>query len=337
MIFITTGDGKKLKNIVSSPADDIGPDWSPDGKRITFESNRNGRITTQCYGAGDDCMYELFVIKPDGTGLRKLTTGWTFYPSWSPDGNQIVFLAAFKSEASPNPSDPFLYSVNIVNSDGTNLRSLTDSPGYYEESLWSPDGKKIAFHSGEMGTHPNSFNIINRDGTGLSSYPDMKGYDFVWGLDSNSLIIEARPENFSGNDLYRLKTDLSGIEQLTFTPDTFKDRFAKSPDGKWLAYHSQNSHTSCDQIRVLDLQTLKDYFVYDANAVGEIKSTEEEAPLPSSFSIQSIAWTPDSSQLIFQQGVDYASLFGTNVRAFIIQLDGMGLSYYSGPEGARQP
>jgi TolB protein len=55
---------------------DANPAWSPDGKRLAFNSN------------GD-----IFVIASDGSGLIQLTNdpSWEGLPSWSPNGSQIAF------------------------------------------------------------------------------------------------------------------------------------------------------------------------------------------------------------------------------------------------------
>ena len=56
------------------------PHWSPNGKLLAFDGN-----------AGDG--WELYLIKPDGTGLTRLTTNDTvdMNASWSPDGKRIAY------------------------------------------------------------------------------------------------------------------------------------------------------------------------------------------------------------------------------------------------------
>jgi Tol biopolymer transport system component len=130
-VFLTNMDGDVIKNVTNHPADDISPEWSPNSEQIAFLSNRSGKIPTSCLGPSDDCMYQLFGINPDGTGLRPITKDWTFQYSWSPDGKQVAFVRAVKSGISPDPNKSFLYEIYSVNSDGTNLHNLTNSPGIY--------------------------------------------------------------------------------------------------------------------------------------------------------------------------------------------------------------
>jgi Tol biopolymer transport system component len=61
---------------------DYQPKWSPDGKQIAFTSTRDGN-------------YEVYLIRPDGTGLRNLTQHDAVDkdPAWTPDGSQVTFVS----------------------------------------------------------------------------------------------------------------------------------------------------------------------------------------------------------------------------------------------------
>ena len=100
----------------------------PSGRsRIVFASDRDG----------DD---EIYTMDPDGLNVVQLTHNTTpdTFPSWSPDGSQIVYAAA---DASGNSE------VFVIGADGSDPRNLTRSPASRDfVPSWSPDGSLIAFN-----------------------------------------------------------------------------------------------------------------------------------------------------------------------------------------------
>jgi Tol biopolymer transport system component len=94
---------KKVRNLTGSSevqGDTMKPDgfyrptWSPDGKWIAFTSDRNTEWKAHDNGAGWEHLQELavYIIHPDGTGLKRLTAGGvtTGSPKWSADGRQLI-------------------------------------------------------------------------------------------------------------------------------------------------------------------------------------------------------------------------------------------------------
>ncbi len=82
-IAVARVDGSGYVRLTDDKARDRGPSWAPDGKEILFYSDRAGG-------------YELWLIRPDGSGLRQLThqgNGSTNFPQWAPDGSQIAFTS----------------------------------------------------------------------------------------------------------------------------------------------------------------------------------------------------------------------------------------------------
>ena len=75
------GGGGAVNLTADSEADDFGPSWRPDGRKVAFMSNRETVTNPQ----GD---FEIFVMNADGSGVRQLTANRfdDEFPSWSPDG-----------------------------------------------------------------------------------------------------------------------------------------------------------------------------------------------------------------------------------------------------------
>jgi TolB protein len=80
-IFIADADGQNELNISNNAAFDGWPAWSPDGQRIAFATNRSGPANTG----------QIWLMNPDGSGLRQLSKGpWSHaQPTWSADGKSI--------------------------------------------------------------------------------------------------------------------------------------------------------------------------------------------------------------------------------------------------------
>jgi TolB protein len=85
------------------------PAWSPDGKKIVFQSN-------------EAIEFQIYVMNADGTGRVCLTniTADNKYPAWSPDGTKIVFYS--KRDCMNDNGE-----IYIMNADGTNQVRITRS------------------------------------------------------------------------------------------------------------------------------------------------------------------------------------------------------------------
>ncbi|MDQ3983324.1 MAG: hypothetical protein M3271_11660, partial [Actinomycetota bacterium] len=99
--------------------------WSPAGSRIVFAA-----------GTGDTFGIEIFVMRADGSRVRRLTDNELLdaSPDWSPRGRRIVFIRGRQSRG--------LYTMR---SDGSRVRRI-DYDGYVGYwARWSPSGRRIAF------------------------------------------------------------------------------------------------------------------------------------------------------------------------------------------------
>ncbi len=125
-IYVIRSDGKELRKLTDDTFRDRGPNWSSDGKRIVFYSDRTGR-------------YEFWSINADGSGLQQLTklAGRSlWFPRYSPDGSHLLGF---------NEADTVVFDVSKA-SPWTNETTLP-RPGEkvaFQASSWSPDGKQLA-------------------------------------------------------------------------------------------------------------------------------------------------------------------------------------------------
>jgi TolB protein len=123
-VFVVDADGSGRHRIASGQA----PSWSPDGRLIAFESGPIGE-------------WQLFVVSPNGHGLRRLTNMGSVQsemPSWSPDGHRIAFVVQRGVDS----------QIGLVSADGSGWRQLTRGPSLSTTPSWSPDGRWLVFSRG---------------------------------------------------------------------------------------------------------------------------------------------------------------------------------------------
>jgi Tol biopolymer transport system component len=141
-IFVSAADGTSVRQLTNDRANDRNPTWSPDGKQIVFMSNRDGEN-------------QIWSIRPDGSGLRRLTGlkgGAGSFNRWSPDGTKLPFAR----QEPPDDSKLFVFDPRVEWKDQTPLEIsvLVEPDRFFSEWSWSPDGRQLA---GIVNTHDAAF------------------------------------------------------------------------------------------------------------------------------------------------------------------------------------
>ncbi len=121
--------------LVSSPHHYDGPDYTPDGDWIWFNSDRGGSM-------------DLWRMRSDGSDLEKMTddTSVNWFPHPSPDGLHVLYLAYEEgTEGHPPNKHVELRLLDLASGQIRTLVQLIGGQGTINVPCWSPDTKRFAF------------------------------------------------------------------------------------------------------------------------------------------------------------------------------------------------
>ena len=230
-IYVMDADGGNPQNLTNNPKADRSPSWSPDGKRIVFESDRDA--------GGNPHSIDIYVMDANGENQERLTNNLTEdrYPSWSPDGKRIVFSARREGHVVHNLD--ITYEIYAMTADGGDEQRLTDNRNNDLSPVWSPDGERIAFASDRKGGWQKfDIYVMDADGENQHNLTQHRAWDASpsWSPNSERIIFRS---NRDGNwEIYVMDTDGGNLQNLTNHPDGdwnpawLNSPFSVSPTGK---------------------------------------------------------------------------------------------------------
>jgi Tol biopolymer transport system component len=257
----TAGPSAPPTKMIASTGGNTAPQFSPDGKRVAFESTRSG-------------SREIWVCDSDGSNPLRLT----FFggpeagrPRWSPDGRQIAF------EASVGGRHSAIYVVSVKG--GRPRRLATDAPDEGDPS-WSRDGKWIYFSSVREGENQvwkvspqggHAVQVTKKGGYAASESPDGKTLYYMSYFDrrglwkvpveggEETLVLEKIKPGFleywtpTDEGIYFYNGRTEDIEFFSFATRKITqiakhvrvgvEGLAVSPDGRWILLAQEDQDT----------------------------------------------------------------------------------------------
>jgi Tol biopolymer transport system component len=195
------------------------PEWSPEGDRIVYESNESG-------------SFQIWVMDADGGDQTQLTDDpeyEAFQPSFSPDGQSIVFSRCGE------PLGLIIFcDIAVMDADGDNLHTIL-SDGHWANVRpgYSPDGKQIAF-STDRGGLQSALWVMDADGSDPERLtpPRLRAMWPDWAPDGEHIVLGDHCCVRHSN-LWTVEPDGTDLEQITHVPKQADINFPTySPNGK---------------------------------------------------------------------------------------------------------
>jgi Tol biopolymer transport system component len=199
LIAVVRPDGSGRRAVTSTGrTHDFAPRWSPAGDALAVRRE----------SLGEENDFGVVVVNPKTRAERWLVRGRAATPSWSSEGNSVVFegaqgvvraprgggavvaIAAGGKTPAASPTaavvafvrDGALWTVGLDGSGQRRLASVATAP---EEPRWSPDGRRLAI----AGT--DAIVVVGADGTGLRTIDRAGAFQLAWSPDSQRLAFAA--------------------------------------------------------------------------------------------------------------------------------------------------
>jgi Tol biopolymer transport system component len=224
-IFTMNRDGTGLQQLTENAAFDFDPEWSPDGEKIAFESDRA-------------LFSEIFVMDANGTDQTQVSTNPDFSfdrsATFSPDGDRIAFYSNLSTGVDNPTGDTEIFSVNLG---GTDLDQLTNNTARDFHPNFAPDGRKLAFVS-DRDFAPGIYTMA-ADGSKQRKSNRGSGVAFAspgWSPDGSRITFTSDQEG--GYDIYVMRANGAGQQRLTVNGLPTDSGPVFSPDGGQIAFHT---------------------------------------------------------------------------------------------------
>ena len=251
--------------------------------------------------SGSSRFFDLYLIRPDGKRLRRITRGAAFdrYPEWSRDGKWLAFISNRSA-----PTREAAYEIYVMRANGTGLRRVTRDRWIDDQLAWSPDGRRFAF-STNRGSGRFGLAVINATGTGFHRLTSGGEGLPAWSPDGRTIAYEHAGPAERG--IWAMSPDGSNRRQLTFPPQDPRDPSRSGGDSM-----ADWSPTGDRLLFVRTSRPRTDVYVVRADGTGlrRLTRTAGQHTWPS--------WSPDGKRVVF------VSRLGRRVGIYTMNADGSG-------------
>ncbi len=327
-IFVLGVDGSRETAVVQHSADDFLPQWSPDGSRILFLSDRTGTMSLWAIPLEDGkAQGPAELVKADVGRIRPLGMARNGTLHYVLPGASRTNIYTAELDGGKVSKKPALATEHFINSNtGPSL---------------SPDGLYLAYYSLRAGS---STIVIRTLKTGVEKDIPVRekaggtfGIGPKWFADARSLLVVMRETQRPGLGFYRVDLASGNAELLHHVNQDGFQGFTLTPDGKTIFYTQSGSSTTTITTRLMrfDIESHREtelkndawvisptvspdgkqvacvvsvrpggasYVVIIPSTGGESREIFRGSPWMDGSRYNTLAWTPDQRYLLFVRG-----------------------------------
>ena len=222
-VYVTSVEYNTTKRITDTPEQERSIDFSPDGRSIVYDAERNGMW--QIYQSSIKNKDEkLFTYATDLVEEQLTNTGHTsLQPRYSPDGKSVAYL---EDRCTLRAIDLKSKAIRTL-MDGKYIYSYSDGDVWFE---WSPDSRwLLSSYIGTGGWNSQDIALVNASGNGEIHNLTESGYNEAngkWVLGGKAMIFESDRAGYRSHgswgtedDIYIMFFDLEAYERFTMTKE----------------------------------------------------------------------------------------------------------------------
>jgi len=280
ILYLANADGS---NEIPLPFFGGNFDWSGDSQKIVYQKS----ITVE--------DADIFVYSLETAQSENITNNPAFDadPSFSPDGNHIVFASLRDGNA----------EIYLMNADGSDVRRLTNHPAWDNHPVFSPEGTQIAFSSDRERENSDVY-LMSAGGTGIRRLTDWPTNEHVepgcWSPDGTKIAFVS--DRDGSDDVFVISAEVYRPGLVLADENSNLQFPSYSPDGQQIVYQADMPDKS-GELRLFDMES-KQTRVLLKTANADI------APV----------FSPDGTRIAFQNHI------GSNTEICLINPDGSNLT-----------